>query len=167
MTSLRHLATDKLFVEGWVIHRIYDMPTEYLILKNQIKIGFFFHQMPLSAIFWCMGILRGGVKKKASSSMSLVKYSSYPDFSTGFLCIQQLIRLLHRDKNNRISVMRILICFRQNGKSVLKSLALFLIIDRQGRNEKKNPTCLANLTPANNAFLVHMPKQEKKYLKAF
>lgn len=58
--------------------------------------------------------------------------------------------------------MRILICFRQNGKSVLKSLALFLIIDRQGRNEKKNPTCLANLTPANNAFLVHMPKQEKK-----
>lgn len=28
------LATDKLFVEGWVIHRIYDMPTEYLILKN-------------------------------------------------------------------------------------------------------------------------------------
>lgn len=34
MTSLRHLATDKLFVEGWVIHRIHDMPTEYLILKN-------------------------------------------------------------------------------------------------------------------------------------
>lgn len=135
MTSLRHLATDKLFVEGWVIHRIYDMPTEYLILKNQIKIGFFFHQMPLSAIFWCMGILRGGVKKKASSSMSLVKYSSYPDFSTGFLCIQQLIRLLHRDKNNRSSVMRILICFRQNGKSVLKSLPCFSLLT--GREEMK------------------------------
>lgn len=162
MTSLRHLATDKLFVEGWVIHRIYDMPTEYLILKNQIKIGFFFSSNAIVSNILVYGYFKGGVKKKASSSMSLVKYSSYPDFSTGFLCIQQLIRLLHRDKNNRISVMRILICFRQNGKSVLKSLALFLIIDWQGRNEKKNPTCLANLTPANNAFLVHMPKQEKK-----
>lgn len=42
MTSLRHLATDKLFVEGWVIHRIYDMPTEYLILKNKKILRIFF-----------------------------------------------------------------------------------------------------------------------------
>lgn len=62
MTSLRHLATDKLFVEGWVIHRIYDMPTEYLILKNKkILRNFFFHQLHLSAIFRCMGI-KGGIK---------------------------------------------------------------------------------------------------------
>lgn len=62
MTSLRHLATDKLFVEGWVIHRIYDMPTEYLILKNKkILRIFFFHQLHLSAIFRCMGI-KGGIK---------------------------------------------------------------------------------------------------------
>lgn len=63
MTSLRHLATDKLFVEGWVIHRIYDMPTEYLILKNKkiLRIFFFFHQLHLSAIFRCMGI-KGGIK---------------------------------------------------------------------------------------------------------
>lgn len=62
MTSLRHLATDKLFVEGWVIHRIYDMPTEYLILKNKkILRIFFFHQLHLSAVFRCMGI-KGGIK---------------------------------------------------------------------------------------------------------
>lgn len=62
MTSLRHLATDKLFVEGWVIHGIYDMPTEYLILKNKkILRIFFFHQLHLSAIFRCMGI-KGGIK---------------------------------------------------------------------------------------------------------
>lgn len=42
MTSLRRSATEKLFVEGWVIHRIHDMPTEYLILKNKkIRIFFF------------------------------------------------------------------------------------------------------------------------------
>lgn len=110
MTSLRHLATDKLFVEGWVIHRIYDMPTEYLILKNKKIRIFFFHQLHLSAIFRCMGI-KGGIKgeegtqiikeQKVSAFLPLVKYPSYPDFSTGFLCIKQLFRLLHCERKKQ------------------------------------------------------------------
>lgn len=72
MTSLRHLATDKLFVEGWVIHRIYDMPTEYLILKNKKILRIFF-----SAIFRCMGI-KGGIKGEEGTQT--IKYQKVSAF---------------------------------------------------------------------------------------
>lgn len=42
MIFLRYLVIDKLFVEGWVIYRIYDMFMEYLILKNKKILRIFF-----------------------------------------------------------------------------------------------------------------------------
>lgn len=117
MTSLRHLATDKLFVEGWVIHRIYDMPTEYLILKNKkiLRIFFFFINcicQQYSGEWVLKGVLKGkkGLKLLSNkrflpfcpwlstlviliSQQAFSVFSSFLDFSTV------------KEKNNRISVM--------------------------------------------------------------
>lgn len=115
MTSLRHLATE-LFVEGWVIHRIYDMPTEYLILKNKkiLRIFFFINCIcqQYSGVWVLKGVLKGRKRLKLLSNKRFLPFC--PWLSTLVILIsQQAFSVFSsfldfstvKEKNNRISVM--------------------------------------------------------------